>query len=155
MRPGQAEFVTGVLLVGRQPAARLIGLSGTRFLRRTSRGDYQGPLESDAEGRLQGERVLRLKHDCGHANPDGREEKQCQEPRRKSLCFGRLLRARFGTVEVRAIGWHLWIAGTLGQKRFVRVAELIAKGKTVAEAFFDQRTTAVWQPNLGTLRLRG
>jgi len=68
--------------------------------------------------------------------------------------FGRLLRARFGTVEVRAIGWHLWIAGTLGQKRFVRVAELIAKGKTVAEAFFDQRTTAVWQRNLGTLRLR-
>jgi hypothetical protein len=48
-------------------------------------------------------------------------------------------------VAFRDIGWHLWIAGTLEQRRFVGVAELSAKEKDVAEAFFDQITTAAWQ----------
>jgi hypothetical protein len=68
--------------------------------------------------------------------------------------FDRLLRARLGTVEFRDTGLHGWIAGKLGQRRFVGVVELVAKEKGVAVAFFDQITTAVWQPNLGTLRLR-
>ena len=46
---GRSEFVAGVLLVRRQPPARLIGLGSTRFLRRSPRRDHQGPLESDAE----------------------------------------------------------------------------------------------------------
>ncbi|GEM_PF-2726603 len=45
---------------------------------------------------------------------------------------------------VRDIGWHPWIAGTLGRKYFVKAVELFAKEKDVAEAFFDQITTAVW-----------
>jgi len=62
--------------------------------------------------------------------------------------FDRLPRARFGTVAVRDIGWHLWIAGTLEQRYFVKVVEWIAKEKDVAEAFFDQITTTVWQTRL-------
>jgi hypothetical protein len=58
--------------------------------------------------------------------------------------FDRRPRARFGTVAVRGIGWHLWIAGTLGRKYFVKAVELFAKEKDVAEAFFDQITTAAW-----------
>jgi hypothetical protein len=45
-------------------------------------------------------------------------------------------------VAVRGIGQHLWIAGTIGQRYFVKTVELIAKEKDVAEAFFDQLTTA-------------
>src|ERR1017187_522517 len=59
--------------------------------------------------------------------------------------FDRLPRARLGTVEVKGIGRHLWIAGTLGQGGFARIAELIAKEKDGAGAFFDQITTAAWQ----------
>ena len=53
--------------------------------------------------------------------------------------------ARFGTVAIRTIGWHLSIAGTPGQRRFVNMVELLAKEKDVAEAFFDQITTAARQ----------
>jgi len=42
------EFVTSVLLVCCQPAARLIGLCRACFLCRISRGNYQRPLEADA-----------------------------------------------------------------------------------------------------------
>ena len=56
--------------------------------------------------------------------------------------FDRLPRTRLGAMEVRGIGRHLWIVGTLGQWRFVVIVELIAKGKSAAEAFFDQITTA-------------
>jgi hypothetical protein len=56
--------------------------------------------------------------------------------------FDRLPRVRFGNVEIRGIGWHLWIASTPRQRRFVRVVELIAKEKDVAEALSDQITTA-------------
>ena len=35
-------------------------------------------------------------------------------------------RARFGAVEVRDIGLPLWVAGMLGQRRFVKGLELIA-----------------------------
>src|ERR1035438_3210014 len=59
--------------------------------------------------------------------------------------FDRLPRTHFGTVAVRDIGWHLWIAGTLEQRCFAQVVERIAKEKDVAEAFFDQITTTVWQ----------
>ena len=45
---------------------------------------------------------------------------------------------------VRDIGWHLWIAGTPGQKYFVKTVALIAKEKGASEAFFDQITTAAW-----------
>ena len=45
---------------------------------------------------------------------------------------------------VRDIGWHLWIADTPGQRYFVKPVALIAKEKDVAEAFFDQITTAAW-----------
>jgi hypothetical protein len=47
-------------------------------------------------------------------------------------------------VDVRDIGWHLWIAGTLGRKCFVKAVELFAKEKDFAEAFSDQITTAAW-----------
>jgi hypothetical protein len=47
-------------------------------------------------------------------------------------------------VAVRDIGWHLWIAGTIGQRYFVKTVESIAKEKDVAEAFFDQITTGAW-----------
>src|ERR1017187_10213830 len=60
--------------------------------------------------------------------------------------FDRLPRARLGAVEVRGIGWHLWIAETLGQGQFVGVVALIAREKDVAEAYFDQITTQAWQP---------
>jgi hypothetical protein len=59
--------------------------------------------------------------------------------------FDRLPRARFATVAFRDIGWRLWIAGTLGQRCFVKIVELIANEKDVAETFFDQITTAAWQ----------
>jgi hypothetical protein len=56
--------------------------------------------------------------------------------------FDRLLRARLGTVAFRNIGRHLWTAGTLGQRCLVKIVELIAEEQDVAEAFFDQITTA-------------
>jgi hypothetical protein len=59
--------------------------------------------------------------------------------------FARLPRARFGAAA--DIRWHLWAAGTLGQKCFVKIVELISKEKDVAGAFFDQITTAAWQGN--------
>ena len=58
--------------------------------------------------------------------------------------FDRRPRARFGAVAVRDIGWHLWIASTLGQRHFVKTVALIAEEKDVAETFFDQITTAAW-----------
>jgi len=45
-------------------------------------------------------------------------------------------------VAVRDIGWQLWIADTPRQRYFVKPVALIAKEKGVAEAFFDQITTA-------------
>ena len=56
--------------------------------------------------------------------------------------FDRLPRARFGTLAFKGIGWHLWIAGTLAQRCFVKTVELVAKEKDVAEALFDQITIA-------------
>jgi hypothetical protein len=64
--------------------------------------------------------------------------------------FDRLLRARLGAVESQR---HR-MAPSDRRYACVEIAELFAKEKDVAEAFFDQRTTAAWQPNLGTLRLR-
>ena len=34
--------------------------------------------------------------------------------------------------------------GTIGQRYFVKIVELIAKEKDAVEAFFDQITTAAW-----------
>ena len=62
-------------------AAGALAARGPRFLRRGPRGNYQRPLESDAEGRLQGKGVLGLEDDYCHADSGCREEKQGQEPR--------------------------------------------------------------------------
>jgi hypothetical protein len=66
------------LLVGGQPATELIALGRAGFLRRISRGNYQGPLESDAQWRLQSERVLGLEHDCNHTDSHNQGEKRRQ-----------------------------------------------------------------------------
>jgi hypothetical protein len=59
-----------------------------------------------------------------------------------------------GAVEFRGTGWRLWIAGTLGQGCLVLVVEWIAKGKGVAEAFFDQITTTARQRSAANPRGR-
>ena len=91
------EFVAGVLLICGQSAAGLIALGLARFLRRNSWGNYQRPLEADAQRRLQRDGVLTLQRDDGHADSRSEGEQQCPAPRRRLQTPA--ARSRFR-------GWH-------------------------------------------------
>jgi len=57
--------------------------------------------------------------------------------------FDRLLRARFGAIGFRGIGWHPQAGGRLGRRSFGRIVDWIAPEKDLADAFSDQVTTVL------------
>jgi hypothetical protein len=64
---GRSKFVAGVLLVGGETAARLVGADFAGDLGLPSGGEHERELKADEERRAQTDRVLRCQHDDGGA----------------------------------------------------------------------------------------
>src|SRR5579871_2234001 len=77
---GGAELVAGVLLVSREAVAELVGLGLGRFGVCDSLRNHKGPLQVDAQGRLQCEGIPRLQHHSGDACQNGQQSEQAGEP---------------------------------------------------------------------------
>src|SRR5690348_2822350 len=76
----RAELVAGVLLVSGETMAELIRLGfGSLGVGASFRNDDR-PLDVQAQGRLERERIARLQHRSGNAGQNGQEYKQAREP---------------------------------------------------------------------------